>query len=132
MTPKAAKCTLVARMPKMSVTARSQSEQHAFSERRWADTMSDHLVGGSISKIETDRQGNLIVSPSAGKDHGDRHAEIVYQLRLRLPTGGVMAECGVSTQDGNKVPDVTWVSICHPQFRQRDVKVLHPAPEMRR
>ena len=114
----------------MSVTTRSRAQQHAFNERRWTEIMSESFVDGSISKIETDREGNVIMSPSAGKDHGDRQAEIVYQLKLLLPKGGVLTECGVSTQEGNKTPDISWISIQHPQFRQPDVKVLNPAPEI--
>ena len=114
----------------MSVTTRSRAEQHAFNERRWTEIMSESFVDGSISKIETDREGNAIMSPSAGKDHGDRQAEIVYQLKLLLPVGGVLTECGVSTQEGNKTPDISWISVHHPQFRQPDVKVLNPAPEI--
>jgi Uma2 family endonuclease len=114
----------------MSVMTRSRVEQHAFNERRWAEIMAESVIDGSISKIETDREGNAIMSPSPGKDHGDRQAEIVYQLRSLLPAGGVLTECGVSTQEGNKMPDISWISVRHPQFRQPDVKVLNPAPEI--
>jgi Uma2 family endonuclease len=114
----------------MSVTTRSRAEQHAFNERRWAEIMNDAFVDASISKIETDRDGNVIMSPSAGKDHGDRQAEIVYQLRSLLPKGGALTECGVSTREGNKTPDISWISIHHPQFRESDVTVLNPAPEI--
>jgi Uma2 family endonuclease len=114
----------------MSVTTRSRAEQHAFNERRWTEILSESFVDGSISKIETDREGNVIMSPSAGKDHGDRQAEIVHQLKLLLPQGGVLTECGVSTQEGNKTPDISWISVHHPQFRQPDVKVLNPAAEV--
>src|SRR5260370_40873082 len=114
----------------MSVMTRSRAEQHAFNERRWAEVMADSVIDGSISKIETDREGNVIMSPSAGKDHGDRQAEIVYQLKLLLPKGGVLTECGVSTREGNKTPDISWMSIHHPQFRESEVKVLNPAPEI--
>jgi len=113
----------------MSVITRSRAEQHAFNERRWAEIMAESL-DGSISKIETDREGNAIMSPSPGKDHGDRQAEIVHQIKLLLPKGGVLAECGVSTQEGNKTPDISWISIHHPQFRESDVTVLNPAPEI--
>lgn len=114
----------------MSVMTRSRAEQHAFNERRWAEVMADSVIDGAISKIETDRDGNVIMSPSAGKDHGDRQAEIVYQLKLLLPVGGVLTECGVSTREGNKTPDISWMSIHHPQFRESEVKVLNPAPEI--
>jgi hypothetical protein len=36
----------------------------------------------------------------------------------------------VSTQEGNKTRDISWISIHHPQFRQSDVKVVTPAPEI--
>ena len=114
----------------MSVTTRSRTDQHAFNARRWAEIRSGSFVDGSISKIETDREGNVIMSPSAGKDHGDRQAEIIYQLKLLLPVGGVLTECGISTQEGNKTPDISWISVHHPQFRQPDVKVLNPAAEI--
>jgi Uma2 family endonuclease len=114
----------------MSVTTRSRAQQHAFNERRWAEIMADSVIDGSISKIETDREGNVIMIPSAGKDHGDRQAEIAHQLKLLLAVGGVLTKCGVSTQEGNKTPDISWISIHHPQFRQPDVKVLNPAPEI--
>jgi Uma2 family endonuclease len=114
----------------MSVTTRSRAQQHAFNERRWAEIMAESFIDGSISKIETDREGNVLMSPSAGKDHGDRQAEIVHQLKLLLPKGGVLTECGVSTQEGNKTPDISWISIHHPQFREPDVKVINPAPEI--
>ena len=48
----------------MSVITRSRIEQHAFNERRWVEIMAESL-DGSISKIETDREGNVIMSPSA-------------------------------------------------------------------
>ena len=114
----------------MSLTTRSRAQQHVFNERRWAEIMADSVIDGSISKIETDREGHVIMSPSAGKDHGDRQAEIAYQMKLLLPIGGVLTECGVSTREGNKTPDISWISIHHPQFRQTDVKVLNPAPEI--
>jgi Uma2 family endonuclease len=115
---------------KMSVTTRSRAEQYAFNERRWAEIMAEPDVDGSISKIETDREGNVIMSPSAGKDHGDRQGEILHQLKLLLPMGGAFTECGVSTQEGGKTPDVTWISIHHPQFRKRGEKLLHPSAEI--
>src|SRR5260370_33041807 len=114
----------------MRVMAGSRAGEPGFKERRWAEVMADSVIDGAISKIETDREGNVIMSPSAGKDHGDRQAEIVYQLKLLLPIGGVLTECGVSTREGNKTPDISWMSIHHPQFRESEVKVLNPAPEI--
>ncbi|HYZ73803.1 MAG TPA: hypothetical protein VE641_12035, partial [Chthoniobacterales bacterium] len=74
---------------------------------RWAEIMAGSFIDHSISKVETDGDGNVIMSPSPGKGHRDRQAEIVYQLRSSLPAGAVLTECGVSTQEGNKTPDIS-------------------------
>src|ERR1700747_2006024 len=108
MTALGRRCSVLGRTLTMSVTTRSRAEQHAFNERRWAEITAEPL-DGSITKIETDREGNAIMSPSPGKDHGDRQAEIVYQLRSFLPAGAVLTECGVSTPEGNKTPDISWI-----------------------
>jgi hypothetical protein len=69
MTPEIRGVPFFGGFEKMNVTARSRAEQHAFNERRWAEIMAESVIDGSISKIETDREGHVIMSPSAGKDH---------------------------------------------------------------
>lgn len=92
--------------------------------------VADRKLGAMPNKIETDRDGNINMSPPADGDHGDRQAEIVYQLKGSLPKGRVIAECGVSTSEGTKVPDVAWLSSEHPQVLKARILAAKPAPEI--
>jgi Uma2 family endonuclease len=108
---------------------RSLAEQHEFNVRRWAELVADPEVAAVPNKIETDRDGKIIMSPPADSDHGDRQIEIGLQLRGLLPKGRVIAELGVSTSQGTKVPDVAWLSSQHPQVKAR-ILAAKPAPEI--
>jgi Uma2 family endonuclease len=92
-------------------------EQH---NRRWA-LVADPKWGAMPNKIETD------LSPPADGDHGDRQAEIVYQLK---GWGRVITKCGVSTSAGTKVPDVAWFSPEHPLVLEAGILAAKPAPEI--
>src|SRR5271165_2490471 len=81
---------------------RSLAEQHEFNVRRWAELVADPKLAAVPNKIETDADGKIIMSPPADSDHGDRQAEIAYQLKGSLPKGKVITECGVSTSGGTK------------------------------
>jgi Uma2 family endonuclease len=109
---------------------RSLADQHQFNLRRWAELVADPKVAGLANKIETDRDGQIIMSPPADSDHGDRQAEIGYQLKGSWPKGKVVTECPVSTSDGTKVPDVAWLSEEHPQVLERKVLAVVPAPDI--
>ena len=109
---------------------RSLAEQHEFNVRRWAELVADPKLAAVPNKIETDADGKIIMSPPADSDHGDRQAEIAYQLKGSLPKGKVITECGVSTSGGTKVPDVVWLSSQHPQVLKARVLAANPAPEI--
>ena len=113
-----------------SVTTRSLAEQHQFNLCRWAESVADPKLADLPNKIETDRDGDIIMSPPADSDHGDRQAEIAYQLKGLWPKGKVVTECAVSTSDGTKVPEVAWLSNDHPQVLERNVLAAYPAPDI--
>jgi len=113
-----------------SVTMRSLADQHQFNLRRWAELVADPKLAELPNKIETDRDGDIIMSPPADSDHGDRQAQISHQLLSSRPKGRVVAECAVSTSEGTKVPDVAWVSEDHPQALERKVLAAYPAPDI--
>jgi Uma2 family endonuclease len=96
-------------------------------DRRWAELVTKW--GAMPNKIETDRDGNINMSPPADGDHGDRQAEIVYQLKGSL-RGRVITKCGVSTSAGTKVPDVAWFSPEHPLVLEAGILAAKPAPEI--
>ena len=114
----------------MSVLTRTLAEQHEFNARRWAELAADPEIAALPNKIETDRDGEIIMFPPATFGHGDRQSEIVSWLKRLLPKGRVITECGVSTAEGAKVPDVAWFSIGHPQVLEDKINLANPAPEI--
>ena len=107
---------------------RSLAEQHEFNLRRWAELLADPKLAAMPNKIETDRDGKIIVNPPVDGDHGDRQAEIGSQLTGSRPKGRAIIECGVSTSEGTKVPDVAWLSSKHPEV----LKAFWPLSRPRR
>ena len=109
---------------------RSLAQQHEFNVRRWAELVADPELAAVPNKIETDRDGKIIMSPPAAGGHGDRQIQIGHQLTGLLPKGRVIAELGVSTSEGTKVPDVAWLSTEHPQVLDDTMLAAKPAPEI--
>ena len=62
-------------------------------------------------KVETDEHNQIIMSPPPFLDHADREGDIFVLLRRLLKNGRSMANVGVQTRRGTKIPDVVWVSI---------------------
>lgn len=60
-------------------------------------------------KIETDKKGNILMSPVYVK-HSFFQAKIAMLLGKLKPEGLVATECAVQTSDGTKVCDVAWFS----------------------
>jgi Uma2 family endonuclease len=94
----------------LSAAKRSFAEQHAFNrevlERLWQDP----ALREAVEKIETDRDGNPIMSPAPSRRHAWR-ANRIARLLERLGPGGIsVVEQSVSTLEGIKVPDAVWYS----------------------
>lgn len=83
-------------------------EQHAHNRRVWERLVNDPALAEAIEKVETDRDGNLIMSPPPGMPHCLRQDHINQLLKRHLPEGGSLVEGSVSTPEGVKVPDVVW------------------------
>jgi Uma2 family endonuclease len=66
-------------------------------------------------KFETDRWGNIVMSPATNK-HSWLRGEILSLPRRHLPHGQVLPECRVQTSEGVKVADAVWAS---PEFFAR-------------
>lgn len=60
-------------------------------------------------KIQTDRWGNIVMSP-ASNEHGMYQAKIVALLSRLTEKGSVISECSVQTKEGVKVADAAWMS----------------------
>lgn len=89
---------------------RHSAEQTSFNLRRWEEVQADPDLAKLPHRIETDRYGNIVMSPPSAMPHGVKQAEIVRLLGTLLPQGIVVTECPISTADGVKATDVAWLA----------------------
>ena len=75
----------------------------------WAEACEDRSLQNLPYKIELNKQGQLIMSPTRNK-RGLYQGEIAYLLRTLLPKGHVLVECAIDTPEGTYVSDVSWAS----------------------
>jgi Uma2 family endonuclease len=75
---------------------------------RWHEVLNDPSLRDLPYKIETDRGGQLIMSPA--KNVHAFYQGRVAELLKRCLGGHVFAECSIGTPEGVKVPDVAWCS----------------------
>ncbi len=81
-----------------------------FNVVRWNELLEDPELARIENRIETDRFGQIIMSPLPAPSHGSYQSAIAIQLD-RLMTGGrVITECPVSTSERVKGCDVAWIS----------------------
>ena len=81
---------------------------------RWREVLDDKNLHDLPYKIETNRQGQVVMSP-ARNVHGAHQSLLAQLLRERLG-GRTITECSVATPEGVKVADVAW---CSNDFFQR-------------
>jgi Uma2 family endonuclease len=94
----------------MSVIAQGRSwrDQAAFNSRVWSRLVSDPTYASIPDRVETDRDGQVVISPPPSHRHSRRQAKIATLLEKFLSAGFVLTECAVSTTDGVKAADVAW------------------------
>lgn len=80
----------------------------------WAEILEDKRLSTLPYRIESDRWGNIVMSPPPRSRHAESEGEIVVLLRQKLPHGRSLAECPIQTDEGVKAADVAWVS---PEWR---------------
>jgi Uma2 family endonuclease len=94
----------------------------------WASICENPVLANLPYKIQTDKWGNIVMSP-ATNTQGIYQAKIIALLSRMMSNGTVIAECSVATREGTKVADVAWAS---PQFIQanKDATPFMEAPEI--
>jgi Uma2 family endonuclease len=113
----------------LTIELPSQAEQTEFNLRRWEEILADPVWEKWEGRVETDRHGNVIMSPPAAFNHGRRQSRIASLLERYLPEGVVATECPISTRDGVRAADVAWIS--NGRLRELGEKVcLTGAPEI--
>jgi Uma2 family endonuclease len=75
----------------------------------WRELCEDRRFQDLPFKIELNRQGQIIMSPTRNY-HGFFGYRIGRLLEERMISGRIIVECAVDTNDGTKEADVAWVS----------------------
>lgn len=75
----------------------------------WQEVCEDKKLANLPYKIELDRHGKIIMSPTRNK-HGYFQGQIAFLLKKLLPHGKVLTECAIDTPEGTFVADDTWAS----------------------
>src|ERR1051326_8350929 len=124
-------------MATLTIELPAHQAQTAFNLRRWAELLADPALAKIEGRIETDRHGQIIMSPPPAPSHGSFQLEIGHLLRQLMPNGRTLTECPVSTADGVKAADVAWASpdrmrelgdrVCFPRAPEICVEVLSPS-----
>ncbi len=76
----------------------------------WAEICDDKDLQNLPYRIESDRWGNIVMSPPPRSRHGEYQLEIGARLRDLMRTGLALTECPIQTNEGVKAADVAWVS----------------------
>jgi Uma2 family endonuclease len=74
----------------------------------WVEACNDKSLQNLPFKIELDRHGKIIMSPTRNKS-GFYQEEIAHLLGQLLPHGHVITECAIDTTEGTYVADTAWV-----------------------
>ena len=95
----------------------------------WEEICADPKFRDMPFKIETNRQGQIIMSPTRSR-HGFYQGEVTGLLRDLLPEGALGGDLSLQTDDGVKVPDVTWASYEYCERHAAEEVVYQEAPEI--
>ncbi len=75
----------------------------------WAEACHDKSLRNLPYKVELNRQGQIIMSPTRNK-HGFFQSRLDNHLQRLLPDGVTIVECAVDTTEGTLVADVAWAT----------------------
>ena len=89
----------------MATVTKSAREHQA----RWREIARDPVLRDLPYKVETNAQGQLIVSPHQNS-HSFLQASVRDLLQEQGSEGVVVPEFAIATEQGVKVPDVIWTS----------------------
>lgn len=95
----------------------------------WTEICEDKFLATLPYRIETDRWGNLVMSPPPKSRHAEYQGEILRLLNLFMKGGRAIPECPLETTEGVKAIDVVWVSHVRRNSKPNDPAYL-VAPEI--
>ncbi len=88
------------------------ADQQEFNLARWGELEADPFLASLEYRIETNKHGQIVMSPLPGFEHSDLQSRIFFALSEAAPSeeGSVLPLCPISTNGGVKGVDVVWVS----------------------
>ena len=105
-----------------------REDQVEFNLRVWERVLADPALAKIEGRIETNRHGQVIVSPVQDLSHSARQTRVLLLLH-RLLGDRVACICPISTADGIRAADGIWVSPARELQILRD-DLLIEAPEI--
>jgi Uma2 family endonuclease len=76
----------------------------------WQEILDDPALNRLEFRIESDRWGNVVMSPPPSSWHADHQTEIAMLLQKLMRDGRPLCECPIQTGEGVRACDVAWVS----------------------
>lgn len=97
-------------MPSPVIDLTPLEAQTTFNLRRWREVCDDPAWANWEGRIETDRDGTVLMFPPPTFYHSSYASRIFELLLTLLKNGRPYTECPISTRDGVRSPDVVWMS----------------------
>jgi Uma2 family endonuclease len=97
-------------MGNLAIQLPAHKDQAAFNLERWQELVCDPFYSSLEQRIETDRHGNIIMSPPPAFSHGRRGFRIAKLMERHAEGGASSVEVPISTSDGVRVADVAWLT----------------------
>lgn len=97
-------------MGAIAIQLPAHSDQTAFNLERWDELLADPFYSQLEQRIETDRHGNVIMSPPPSFSHSYKGSELIRLLNLHGSDGKALHEVPISTSDGVRAADVAWLN----------------------
>src|SRR5256885_5438690 len=76
----------------------------------WAEICADEILATLPYRIESDRWGNIVMSPPPRSRHAEYQGRIAALLHEKMAGGLMLPEWPIQTKGGVKAADVAWVS----------------------
>lgn len=97
-------------MGKLAIQLPAHEDQAAFNLERWEELVCDPFYSRLEQRIETDRHGNIIISPPPAFSHGRRGYQIAKLMEGHAERGASSVVVPISTSDGVRAADVAWLT----------------------
>lgn len=97
-------------MARLAIQLPARPDQAQFNLERWAEILDDPFFTKIEHHIETDRHGQVIMTPPPSFSHGQKGFRLAKLLETHLPGGEASLEVPISTSDGVRVADLAWLT----------------------